>query len=168
MRPLRVMLITVTLGCLVCACGYRFGGVDQEPLSIAVSMYGNSTREPLLEKELTNLLISELERSPSFIPQEVDTPSRLSLEGAVTGYTSSAVAYDADDQIVRYLVRISAVSTLREEPSGRVVWRGVSDAAQEYAADPDKALQRQREEQARLQALARLAEEITQRLGQRF
>ncbi len=168
MRAVGALILGVCIGIAVSACGYRFGAVGQGAQEIAVAMYGNSTREPLLEKELTNLLISELERSPAFTPREVDTPSHLSLEGVVTGYSSTAVAYNAEDEIVRYLVRISAVSTLREEPSGRVVWRGVSDAAQEYAADEDKALQRQREELARLEALARLAEEITQRLGQRF
>jgi len=167
-RKIWVTAVAALLVSMASACGYHFGAVDREAATVSVAMFGNTTREPLLEKELTNLLISELERSPAFVPLEAGARASLSLEGEVTGYASTAVAYDAADEIVRYLVQVSAVSTLREEPSGKVVWKGVSDAAQEYAADPDKALQRQNEEQARLEALQRLAEEIAQRLGQRF
>jgi len=153
---------------LLTACGYHAGAVGGESETLAVAMYGNRTREPLLEKELTNFLISELVRSPSFVPLNPGQSSDLSLEGDVTGYANTAVAYDADDDIVRYLVSVSALTTLREEPSGRVLWKGGAEASQEYPADDDKDLQRQFEEQARLAAIERLAEEIVQRLGQRF
>jgi hypothetical protein len=153
---------------MLVGCGYYFGSPSNEPATVAVSLFENLTREPLLEKELSNYLISELERSPNFTPYEAIADSSMSIEGQVTGYASAAVAYDPDDKIVRYLVTISALTTLREEPSGRVIWKGVSNASEEYPANLDKALQRQSEEQARLVALARLAEEVVQRLSHRF
>jgi len=163
------LVVAAFLCCsLLAACGYHFGAAGGRVETLAVSMYANRTREPLLEKELTNLLISELERSPAFLPLNPGEGSDLSLEGEMTGYANTAVAYDSQDNIVRYLVSVSALTTLREEPSGRVLWKGGAEASQEYPADADKDLQRQFEEQAKLVALGRLAEEIVQRMGQRF
>lgn len=164
-----VLLITGGLVlCLLAACGYHFGVVDTESSTISVAMFGNQTSEPLVQKDLTNFVISELGRSPTYVPVEDGAGYRLSLEGEVSTYSSSAVAYDAADTIVRYLVRVSADVTLRQEPSGRVLWKGRADSAQEYPADIDKGIQRQLEEQARLMALSRLAEEIVQGLERRF
>ncbi|PLY04077.1 MAG: hypothetical protein C0624_06295 [Desulfuromonas sp.] len=167
---LAVRLRSLALALLfVCsACGYHFGPVDGESTTISVEMFGNKTTEPQLEMEFTNLMISELARSPLFTPVEDVLEGQLSLEGTVTGYTSSAVAYNSDDKIVRYLVTVKAAVTLREEPSGRVLWKGKADGAKEYPVDADKGLQRLYEEQARNTALIRLAEEISRRLGQRF
>lgn len=162
------MACFVGLLVLSAGCGYHFGPQTADPSTIVIAMFGNQTHEPLLEKKLTDLLVSELARSPVYSPVEAVLESQLSLEGVVSSYASSAVAYDSADTIVRYLVTVSANVTLREEPSGRVLWRGLADGAQEYPADSDKALQRQLEEQAQAAALTRLAEEISQRLAQRF
>jgi len=166
--PSRVLVVAAAVLFLCSGCGYHFGSADTGSSTIAIAMFANATHEPLLEKDLTNLVISELVRSPAYNPVESIRDSQLSLEGTVTSYTSTAVAYDSSDTIKRYLVTVSATVTLREEPSGRVLWKGSADAAEEYAADIDKALQRQLEEQARTAAMVRLAEEISQRLEQRF
>jgi len=167
-KPHPLLGVAAVVLLLCSACGYHFGSVDSGVSTIAIAMFANSTHEPFLEKDLTNLVISELMRSPAYSPVESIQVSQLSLEGTVTGYASAAVAYDSSDTIKRYLVTVSASVTLREEPSGRVLWKGSADAAEEYAADLDKAVQRQLEEQARTAAMVRLAEEISQRLEQRF
>ena len=149
-------------------CGYRFGPSAGEAQTVVVRLFGNETREPLLERDLTNVLISELERSPYFVPLEPGDESQLSLEGTVDQYGSTAVAYDQDDTIVRYLVRVSATVVLREEPSGRIVWKGGTSASEEFSADPDKTVQLQLENLAKLRAISRLGEEITHSLSQRF
>lgn len=165
----RLGLIVLLIACLFLgACGYHFGAGDSSPSTIVVGFFANATREPLLEKELTNYVVSELIRSPAYRPIEDVAESQLSLEGEVVRYSSGAVAYDANDVIARYLVTVAAEVALREEPSGRVLWKGQAEAAQEYSANTDKAVQRQLEEQARLLALSRLAEEITRHLEHRF
>ena len=168
LRPSVFLSYALVLLGLCSGCGYHFGPGNSEPSTIVIGMFANQTHEPLLEKDLTDLVISEVARGPVYTPVESLRDSLLSLEGVVNSYVSSAVAYDANDTIVRYLVEVSATVTLREEPSGKVLWKGKASAAQEYSADSDKALQRQLEEQARDVALARLAEEISQRLAQRF
>jgi len=163
-----ILLILMFCCVLSSSCGYSFGPAAGKRDTIVVGMFANATREPLLEKDLTNLVISELMRSPAFTPIEKMDVSQLSLEGELVRYRSSAVAYNSSDAITRYLVTVAAEVTLREEPSGRVVWKGQTEAAQEYPANSDKAVQRQLEEQARLAALERLAEEIIRHLEHRF
>jgi len=168
--PAGCLLGALLLGSLLGGCGYRtvlardpFAGAD----GVNVVMFANRSYQAGVEAVLTRELVNELalRTGGRVLPGD---QAELELTGTVLSYSSSAVSYNAQDQIREYLLAVTVEATLLERQTRKAIWKGQLTEQQSYPVNPNLALQRNSEEAAAAKICRTLSEDIWQRIGERF
>ena len=116
---------------LLMACGYQMVGkgthVPAGISSIAIPTFKNKTFEPGIEIQFTQGFLNEFiqDRRVKVVSQaEADSI----LEGVVTDFTASGVAYDKSGFVLQYVTTITVDLSLKDR-AGKVLWedKGVSE-----------------------------------------
>jgi len=163
MRPLLLLVVVLLLG----ACGYHFpgqggslpGGVER----IHISMFGNQSREPLLENRLTTEVVDIFSGRSNLRLVAVEE-AEAELSGRILSYDSSSIAYQQEDQISKYRAAMVVAVRLQRIDNQALLWDGTVRWQTEYDAAADKMLQGDDERLAQDELARRLAEEIFSRL----
>lgn len=170
---MRLFSIAILAGALLAlaGCGYRPTGEGSLRLAgdgtIGIPQVVNKAYRPHLGVLLTDSLLAEFARR---------TGRRvLSGEGGdftvlvtIVSYRSVPVAYGADDRVRLYQAVVAVTAALREEKSGRILWKGELSQADEYPVNTVVAFQQNSEEAALREICARLAERLYQKLAEDF
>ncbi len=168
----RWLLAIVCLLLVIPGCGYRFsereGGLPQGGTSLYVDLFENRTHEPYLEDLVTNAVVARFARKPELDIVENWNAADLVLTGTVTSYSTTAISYNAQDNITEYRADISVAATLRRASDGKALWKGTVSWNDEYRTDPDKSIQDDRETAAQQLIAERLAEELYFRILDNF
>jgi hypothetical protein len=114
-------------------CGYRFAGEgfgpSSEIRSIAIPTFNNETYEAGIETIVTNALLKELikDRRLDVVGQnEADAI----MEGTVTSFTTSSVAYDPSGVVLEYRTWVTLNVIVKRNRRGEILWseRGLSES----------------------------------------
>jgi len=167
-RPLFTGVLLLAL--LTGGCGYH-AVLHHEPLfagqGVDVLVFANRSYQAGVEGVLARSLVDELAlRTGGRVV--TGNEAGLELTGTVMSYGSTAVSYNAQDQIREYRLDIAVEAVLRDRLTQKVVWKGELVESQTYPVNLNLALQRNSEEAAAAKACRRLAEDIWQKAGERF
>jgi len=114
-------------------CGYRFGGEGFGPSpeirSIAIPTFINQTYEAGIETIVTNALLGELIKDRRVKIVGEDKADAI-IEGTVTSFTTSSVAYDPLGVVLAYRTWIALDVILKRNRKGEILWsqRGLSES----------------------------------------
>ena len=123
-----IFLLLVGMG-----CGYRFAGEGFGPSpeiqSIAIPTFTNGTYEAGIETIVTNSLLAELIRDGR-IKVVSEGEADAIMQGTVTSYTTSSVAYDPSGVVLEYRAWISLDVAVRRGKKGAILWskRGLTES----------------------------------------
>jgi outer membrane lipopolysaccharide assembly protein LptE/RlpB len=155
---------------LLSGCGYH-SVTTRDPFDgangVNVVMFGNRSYQPGVEAVLARQLVDELSLRTGGKVLSGDQ-AQLELNGTVLSYTSVAVSYNALDQIREYRLSVTAEASLVERVTRKVLWKGKLTEEQVYPVNLNLALQRNAEEAAAAKVCRRLAEDIWQKVSERF
>jgi glycolate oxidase len=92
----------------------------------------------------------------------------IRLGGTITAFSSSNLAYNANDDISEYSASVAATAQLVRRSDGKVLWQGSLSRSETYSAKVDKSQQQAGESLAARTASRRLAEDLVARLLEDF
>ena len=168
-RPLaRLGLVLLALLLLPAGCGYRMvdggdGLIAKRTLSLGRLV--NKTYRPNLEAELARALREELSRRTA---QGVVDRGELELGGTIQSLIFEPASFTAADRVREYRIALTVELLLKEQATGRILWKGTEAGTQYFPTNGDLALQRNSEEQAVAAVCRDLAERIYQQLSRTF
>lgn len=159
--------------CVLGACGYRASGtgaswIGGDSRTLYLALFSNRTLEPLLENVLAEQIVAQLLSSGSVTLQQSRSRAELSLTGVVTGFSSRAIAYDANDRITEYEASMTCEVRLVRNHDNTILWQDQLSQTQTYLATLDKSQQLDGQDQAVGQVARRLAEDLVARLHNGF
>ncbi len=117
----------------VTGCGYRFGaegfGPSPEIRSIAIPTFTNLTYEAGIETIVTNAILGELIHDGRVKIVGEDAADAI-MEGTVTSFATSSVAYDPMGMVLEYRTWITLDVVLKRNRRGEILWseRGLSES----------------------------------------
>jgi len=170
----RLALCMAIAACLLApGCGYhtpasgdRWAGEDGR--TICVELFTNLTAEPYLDSILTDEVSVQLSRLHLVELTESCSSADLELDGAITSFSSSNLAYNVRDEISEYSASVTASAQLVRRDDGRVLWQGSLSRSETYSAQDSKSQQQAGESLAARTASRRLAEDLVARLLEDF
>ncbi|MBI4715361.1 MAG: hypothetical protein HY760_05425 [Nitrospirae bacterium] len=166
------------------ACGYQFAGIPEDtPFSrpaletgqtpsragqtLAIPFFINDTGEPLIEEEITPVVLREFIRD-----------GRLRLTGTgeaamilyvrITSYRQTPLSFDADQNVREYRATITMKGRLEDRRDGNVLWDGEVSASAEYPVTSDVNATRTAKRGAVGEAARDLAESLVDRVIEGF
>jgi len=161
--------LCLLVGMILAGCGYhvpgsgdRWAGEGGETLY--VELFANRTAEPYLDTILSDEITAQLSRSRLVELTEQRGTTDLILTGTITGFSSSALAYNPHDNISEYQAQMTATAKLLRRSDNAVLWQGNLSRSERYSSQNDKGLQRTGESVAARVAARRLAEDLMSRL----
>ena len=154
---------------LLSGCGYHAptGGdtwVGQEGHTLYVELFANRTVEPYLDSVVTEEVAIQMSRLRLVELTEQRGMADLVLDGTVTGFDSSVLAYDAADNISEYTATMTVKARLLRRSDGTVLWQDVLSRSETYPALVDKSLQQEGKSLAARVVARRIAEDLLARL----
>ena len=164
MRCLAVILLLLVLA----GCGYHFAGhgnsLPGEVSRVYLPLFANRTLKPQLENLLSNEVGMALARNGNIIEVRSKELAEAVLQGTVSSYATTAIAYDKNDDISEYRAKLTIEVSLRSIADGRLLWQGTVAWSEDYLADNDKARQRELERDAVEKLSRRIADELLSRM----
>ncbi|MBD3235168.1 MAG: hypothetical protein GF330_00500 [Candidatus Eisenbacteria bacterium] len=165
----RGVFSTVLLALVACAgCGYSFSGssLPGHIRSIAIPVLENESLDATIADEATRSLTDRfLEDNRLKIAGA--TRADCVLEGTVKRYERKVYSYDASENPEQYIVVIEVAVVLKDRVKNRDLWSDEAlQATATYAADEAAGKDdpnRTAEEEARLEALELLAQDVLAR-----
>ncbi|OYD14849.1 hypothetical protein CH330_07340 [candidate division WOR-3 bacterium JGI_Cruoil_03_51_56] len=154
-RLLQVIVISyLVFNC----CGYSARSLLPPHLhTVAVPPVENSTMQPGLDDELTELLITAFNKDRNLRVTTLDNSDLVVLVN-ITTYSRTATAYDEKQTISTYDIAISARVEAEDRIRDETFFKGMVSERINY--DPDS----ETEEQAAARVLENLAREIVRRI----
>jgi outer membrane lipopolysaccharide assembly protein LptE/RlpB len=149
----------------ISGCGYKAGRTPPNFGSgletVAVPIFENISREPLIETALTEVVREELinDGRLEVVPQP---KADLILKGRITDYWTRTLAFDASDRASEVRVTIDVRFDLVEREGGKELASFDLQARSEYAVSDKLSELEKAKEAAELRAFRELAEELTQ------
>ena len=146
------------------ACGYRFGGEGFGPSpeirSIAIPTFTNGTYEAGIETIVTNAILGELIHDRRVKIEGEDEADAI-MEGTVTSFATSSVAYDPMGMVLEYRTWITLDVILKRNKKGEILWskRGLSES-DVYRVSSDVLLT----EAEKKRAIQKIAGELARRI----
>jgi len=136
----------------ISGCGYRFAGTAENRIatgqSLWVAFIANETISPTAQTVIRRALYEESHAMRGLYPANNDVEADLRIRGKLTSYTLKVVSYSAIDQAKEYRLLISVDLELLRKGGAVPVWKGTVQAAQDFPASTDLALQHNAEESA--------------------
>ncbi|MEI6206518.1 MAG: LPS assembly lipoprotein LptE [Desulfuromonadales bacterium] len=153
------LLLLLSLLVLVTGCGYRLTSSTSQRLTVGQQLWvpfiRNESISPTAQTVLRRALYEECHALRGLMPSESEGSADLIMRGRLVSYTSSAVAYSAVDRAQSFRLMISVELELYRKGETAPLWKGLLNAAKDYPAGTDLALQRNAEESA-LDAASRI------------
>jgi len=167
----KIIAVTLMIGALCCACGYRFA--EQEGLPggthrLFVKVFQNRTQETGVENIVTAALLSELTlRKTDELVGNLDNADVV-LSGMVEEVTIGTIAAKKRDTASERRVTVT-VSVKLTKQEGGVVWatKGFSDNEAYRVDDNPEQTDQNRRDAIRLLS-RRIAEKVVNRLSDNF
>jgi outer membrane lipopolysaccharide assembly protein LptE/RlpB len=167
---IKLVMLSLLALLLVAGCGYHpvavrsplddAGGVDVTP-------FVNKSYRPGIEGVLARDLVDELALRTGGKVLSGDQ-AQLELAGVVQSYSTVAVSYNSQDTIKEYRTVMTVQAVLTEKQTRKVLWKGDLRQDQTFPVNPNIALQQNAEAVATETICRRLAEQIWQKIGERF
>jgi outer membrane lipopolysaccharide assembly protein LptE/RlpB len=149
-------------------CGYRLAAhADLKGKAVTIPVFANKTLRPNLETCVTRGVVEQF-AGPGGARIVAPDEAELELAGAVLTYSEAASAFTAADQVAMYQLVMTAEGTLRQTPSGKVLWKGTVRAVQDYPTNTNIALKINAQESAQRELCRKLAESILRESGNHF
>lgn len=130
MRPStkRLLLGSILLPSLVAmACGYaligRGSNIPGDVQVIYLSPLENNTRRAQVEQILLQSIADEVVLRGRFDLASSEEGADALLDGTITGFLVTPIAFDDDGLAEEYEISISATMEFRRTPSGEILWR---------------------------------------------
>jgi hypothetical protein len=161
------------MGIFLAGCGYHAPGKGDEwagtgGRTLIVELFDNRTSEPYLDTILTDEITAQFARPRLVELAERRDVADLLVTGAITSFSSSALAYNPKDNISEYRAELTANAKLLRRSDNAVLWQGTLLRSETYSSRDDKSLQRTGERLAARVAARRLAEDLMARLLEDF
>ncbi|MCM2263716.1 MAG: LPS assembly lipoprotein LptE [Desulfuromonadales bacterium] len=158
---------------ILAGCGYHAPGAGDKwagegGRTLHVELFANSTTEPYLDTILSSEITAQMARSRLVELTGQRSAADLIIDGTITGFSSSALAYNARDDISEYQAQMTATARLLRRSDNTVLWQGTLSRSERYSSQSDKGLQRTGESLAARVAARRLAEDLMARLLEDF
>ena len=163
-----VLLIALFSG----GCGYQLSGTSTfSPAvagkKVAIPMFGNKSYRSNVGAVLTESLVDEFARRSGGKVVATEAADLL-LSGSVVSYTTSAVAYSADDRVKVYRAVLAAEAALTEKSTRKVIWKGTVSFDQDYPVNLDIALQQNSEDAAIREICRKISQQVYQKISEGF
>lgn len=146
-------------------CGYAMVGGEATTINVAVPLFENRTFEPFLEARITERVKSRLVATGPW--RLVNRPGRahLVIRGAVSGFGTSPVSFDAAHHALEQRVTVTAeVSAVRTGSPEVPVWQGTLSGSADYTELGDSLETRAAKNRAIEEAGDALAQDLVARL----
>ena len=165
-----LLLALLTLLFVLAGCGYRpvvLRGPMAEANGVNVIMFANKSYRPGVAAVLTREVVDEfaLRSGGKVLPAD---KADLELTGTVLNYQTVPISYTALDTIKEYKAVLGVQAVLRESRTQNVLWKGDLTEEQAFPVNEDISKQQNAEEAAIHKISRRLAEQIWQKLAERF
>ena len=129
MRGAAALALAVVL--LATGCGYTVGGTLPSHIkTIAVPIFGNTTREPAVEGFITRAVVEAFSTNGRLKVVSASQADAI-LEGDITGYSVSSIAFDQDANIRLYRLTVTVNLRLRDVRQKKLLFQ--QNAVQEQA-----------------------------------
>lgn len=113
-------------GVALCGCGYRLAGsnsfLPETVRAIEIKPFENRTTRPEIEQRVTEEVARELSRRGRYRVVTDRSSADALLEGAITSYRTSPVAFDAEGRASRVEAVVIVSATLRDLSTDGVLW----------------------------------------------
>jgi outer membrane lipopolysaccharide assembly protein LptE/RlpB len=162
----RSCLAIILLLLLLSGCGYAFRPQTEGAKRVEVATFANETFKPGLEAMARDLLLQRLaeRKIPVAEPPEAD----WTLEGTITGYSISPVAFDSRNISREYRLSIAIKALLKERVSQKVLWEDTLSAVSYYYTGSNVAATQIAAYDGAFRALKELSGRLTSRLMEDF
>lgn len=156
----------------VTGCGYRFTAAGESRIShgqsLWVSFIANDTTSSTAQTVLRRALQDEFLAMRGSVPSGIQSDAALQVSGAFRSYSNSAISYSAIDRAREYRLTVAVELEVRRRGETAPFWKGTLQAAQDYPANTDLALQHNAEEAALEAASRKLARKLVTALDQNY
>ncbi|MDD5285751.1 MAG: LPS assembly lipoprotein LptE [Desulfuromonadaceae bacterium] len=153
------LLLLLPLLYVLTGCGYHLTNSVSERLAVGQQLWvpfiGNESVSPTAQTVLRRALYDECHALRGMVPAKSEGSAGLIMKGRLLSYSNSAVAYSAVDRVRFLRLTLSVELELYRRGEAAPLWKGVLEAAKDYPANTDLALQRNAEESA-LDAASRI------------
>jgi outer membrane lipopolysaccharide assembly protein LptE/RlpB len=144
---------------LLTGCGYHLTNSATQRLTTGQQLWvpfiGNESVSPSAQTVLRRALYEECHALRGLVPSASEGSAGLIMKGKLMSYSNGTVSYSAIDRVRLFRLTISVELELYRKGETVPLWKGVLDAAKDYPANIDLALQRNAEESA-LDAASRI------------
>jgi len=128
-RAAAALALAVVL--LATGCGYTVGGTLPSHIkTIAVPIFRNTTREPAVEGFITRAVVEAFSTNGRLKVVSASQADAI-LEGDITGYSVSSIAFDQDANIRLYRLTVTVNLRLRDVRQKKLLFQ--QNAVQEQA-----------------------------------
>jgi outer membrane lipopolysaccharide assembly protein LptE/RlpB len=152
-------LLLVLLLNAVAGCGYHVANSQSGRLGTAqniwVPFFTNESISPSAQTVLRRTFYEELHALRGLNPAASQENADLAMKARILSYSSKAVSYNALDQAREFSLSLNVELEISKKGQALPLWKGQIQAAKQYPASTDLALQRNAEDQA-LEAAARI------------
>jgi hypothetical protein len=123
---------------LLSSCGYRLAGTQTRVpggvYSVSVGTFQNESREFGLDQRIRFAFEKEIFRRGILTVAEEPQGGEALLDGAIRAFSTYPVAFDADDEAVRYEAELTLDVVLQRQSDGQVLWKASGlRAIEEYS-----------------------------------
>jgi TolB-like protein len=119
-----VLAASLALSCA--ACGYRLVGqstvLPEHIRVVAVTPFENRTTRPEIEQRVTEQVTREFSKRRRYTIVTGRDGADALLEGAVTGFRTNPIQFNAQGRATRVETTVTLDATLRELASDQVLW----------------------------------------------
>lgn len=164
------LLALLALLAVLAGCGYRpvvLRGPMAEANGVNVTMFANKSYRPGVAAVLTREVLDEfaLRSGGRVLPGD---RADLELTGTVLSYQTVPISYTALDTIKEYKSVLVVQAILRQRQTQNVLWKADLSEEQAFPVNDDISKQQNAEEAAIQKISRRLAEQMWQKLAERF
>lgn len=153
------LLAFVLLLVLVAGCGYQLTNTRIEPSGdtrkIWIPFFTNESISPSAQTVLRRSFYDEFHALRGLHPADSEDRADLVVKARIISYSSRAASYNALDQAREFSLNLNVELEITQRGHEAPLWKGQLQAAKQYPANSDLALQHNAEEQA-LDAAARI------------
>lgn len=140
-------------------CGYHLTNATTGRLGDArdiwVPFFGNESISPTAQTVLRRAFYDEFHALRGLTPAGAEGTADLAMKARILSYSSKAVSYSAIDQAKDFSLSVNVELEITKHGETVPLWKGQIQAAKQYPANRNLALQHNSEEQA-LDAVARI------------
>jgi outer membrane lipopolysaccharide assembly protein LptE/RlpB len=164
--------LTISVLSLLAGCGYHFvgqgGGFPGDIQSLAIQTFENKTKEMTLHRVVTSAVRNEFVSRRDLRIVGVGEADAV-LQGTITSFTTSSLAYDAEGRAIEYRVAINLDLKLVRRVDGTILWEVPNFAKTEEYRASTEVLTNEAQKNRAIRTLAEdLAEDCYFRLREDF